>query len=164
MSYPSQKRRLRRRPRYRGPGRGAPGGRCRSRGPALRPGRSRLLPGPAGTIQTMGGITRNYQQGGYGPEGVHATESQFQNPRGLAFAPNGDLYVTDALNHRVRKIDANGVVSLVAGTGTICPTEAPAPCWTRRRRPGDQRHAATSPTAWPSTPRATSTSPTARTA
>ena len=74
-------------------------------------------PGPAGTIQTMGGATRNYQQGGYGPEGVIATESQFQNPRGLAFAANGDLYVTDALNHRVRKIDHNGVVHLVAGTG-----------------------------------------------
>ncbi len=41
-------------------------------------------PGAAGTIQTMGGVTRNYQQGGYGPEGVNAKESQFQNPRGLA--------------------------------------------------------------------------------
>ncbi|HEV8624150.1 MAG TPA: hypothetical protein VG034_06815 [Acidimicrobiia bacterium] len=88
------------------------------------------VPGSAGTIQTMGGITRNYQQGGYGPEGVSAKESQFQNPRGLAFAPNGDLYVTDALNNRVRKIDGNGVVSLVAGTGTVCSTDVPAPCYT----------------------------------
>ncbi len=72
---------------------------------------------PAGHIKTMGGITRNFVQGGYGPENVLATESQFQNPRGLAFASNGDLYITDALNHRVRKIDANGVVSLVAGSG-----------------------------------------------
>ena len=88
------------------------------------------VPGPAGTIQTMGGITRNYQQGGYGPEGVNAKESQFQNPRGLAFAPNGDLYVTDALNNRVRKIDANGIVSLVAGNGTVCTSDVPAPCYT----------------------------------
>jgi sugar lactone lactonase YvrE len=86
--------------------------------------------GPAGTIQTMGGITRNYQQGGYGPEGVNAKESQFQNPRGLAFAPNGDIYVTDALNNRVRKIDQNGIVSLVAGTGVVCATESPGPCYT----------------------------------
>jgi streptogramin lyase len=65
----------------------------------------------------MGGVTRAYQQGGYGPEGVLATESQFQNPRGLNFAPNGDVYITDALNHRVRRIDQGGVVHLVAGTG-----------------------------------------------
>ncbi|MGH9010955.1 MAG: hypothetical protein ACRDYF_14065 [Acidimicrobiia bacterium] len=73
--------------------------------------------GPAGTIQTMGGVTRAYQQGGYGPEEVLATESQFQNPRGLNFAPNRDVYITDALNHRVRRIDQAGVVHLVAGTG-----------------------------------------------
>ena len=129
MSYPSQKRRLR-------GGRGIAalvaallaGGAGLATMPSAQavPG----VPGPAGTIQTMGGITRNYQQGGYGPEGVNAKESQFQNPRGLAFAPNGDLYVTDALNNRVRKIDANGIVSLVAGTGTVCPTEAPAACYT----------------------------------
>ena len=74
--------------------------------------------GVAGNIQTMAGVTRYYQQGGYGPEGALATESQFQNPRGLGFAPNGDLYITDALNHRVRRIDAAGVVHLVAGNGT----------------------------------------------
>lgn len=71
--------------------------------------------GSAGTIQTMGGVTRDFQQGGYGPEGVAATESQFSNPRGLGFAPNGDLYIGDTLNHRVRKIGASGVVNLVAG-------------------------------------------------
>ena len=94
---------------------------------------ARAVPSPAGsagTIQTMAGVTRNFQQGGYGPEGVLARESQFQNPRGLAFAPNGDLYVADALNNRVRKIDANGVVSLVAGNGTLCTTDAAAPCYT----------------------------------
>ena len=85
-------------------------------------------PGPAGTIRTMGGITRNFQQGGYGPEGVMAIESQFQNPRGLGFAPNGDLYIGDALNNRVRKIDANGIVSLVAGNGAVCTTDVP--CYT----------------------------------
>jgi hypothetical protein len=77
-------------------------------------------PGAAGHIQTMGGITRDSKQGGYGPEGVLATESQFQNPRGMGFAPNGDLIVTDALNNRVRRINAEGVVSLVAGNGTDC--------------------------------------------
>jgi len=86
--------------------------------PASAPAQAAPNPGgPAGTIRTMGGITRFYQQGGYGPEEVLAIESQFQNPRGLNFAPNGDVYITDALNHRVRRIDHAGVVHLVAGTG-----------------------------------------------
>jgi hypothetical protein len=86
--------------------------------PGLSPAQAAPSPGgPAGTIQTMGGVTRNFQQGGYGPEGEYATQSQFQNPRGLNFAPNGDVYITDALNHRVRRIDQAGIVHLVAGTG-----------------------------------------------
>ncbi len=123
MSYPSQKRRLR-------GGRGIAalvaallvGGAGLATMPSAQA--APAVPGPAGTIHTMAGVTRNYQQGGYGNaqglEGGPAKESQFQNPRGLAFAPNGDVYVTDALNNRVRKIDANGIVSLVAGNGTIC--------------------------------------------
>src|SRR5438876_75038 len=43
------------------------------------------LTDPAGTIKTMGGATVNFAQGGYGPEGVLASQSQFSNPRGLNF-------------------------------------------------------------------------------
>ena len=109
------------------PGRSWTGRRCRAAvlaalaiGPlaVLRTYTAEAVPSPAGvagTIQTMGGVTRDFQQGGYGPEGVLGTESQFSNPRGLGFAPNGDLYIGDTLNHRVRKIGASGVVNLVAG-------------------------------------------------
>jgi len=124
MSYPSQKRRLR-------SGRGVAavvaallvGG----TGLATLPS-AQAVPTPSvdtGYIQTMAGTTRNYSQGGYGDqnglEGGPATNSQFSNPRGLAFGPgaNPDVYVTDALNHRVRKIDADGNVSLIAGNGTM---------------------------------------------
>jgi NHL repeat-containing protein len=124
MSYPSQKRRLR-------SGRGVAavvaallvGG----TGLATLPS-AQAVPTPSvatGEIQTMAGTTRNYSQGGYGDvngmEGGPATNSQFSNPRGLAFGPgaNPDVYVTDALNHRVRKIDANGDVSLIAGNGVM---------------------------------------------
>jgi sugar lactone lactonase YvrE len=74
---------------------------------------------PAGTIRTKAGFTFNYSQGGYGPEEAPATSSQFYNPRGLAFGPNGDVYVTDALNQRVRRIDSAGNVHLVAGSTTV---------------------------------------------
>jgi sugar lactone lactonase YvrE len=117
MSYPSQKRRLR------------PARALAALVAALMAGGAGLaslpaqavpaLTEPAGMIKTMGGVTSHSTQGGYGPEDVPATESQFKNPRGLAFAPtSGDLYITDALNHRVRRIDAAGVVHLVAGNGT----------------------------------------------
>jgi hypothetical protein len=78
-----------------------------------------------GTIQTMGGATINFKQGGYGPENVIATSSQFSNPRGLNFDSHGNLFVTDALNHVVRKIDDSGNVSLVAGTAPTANAAAP---------------------------------------
>ena len=73
--------------------------------------------GPAGTITTMAGKTANFAQGGPGTDNVSATDSQLNNPRGLNFAPNGNVYFTDALNNQVRMIDANGIIHLVAGTG-----------------------------------------------
>ncbi|MEW6477223.1 MAG: hypothetical protein AB1679_33640 [Actinomycetota bacterium] len=115
MSYPSQKR-LRSR-------RGlaamvaalmaAGAGLAASPGADAAPG----VPGPVGTIHTMAGTTRNFQQGGPATHGVPATDSQWSNPRGLNFGPNGDVYVTDALNHMVRRIDSNGIAHHVAGTG-----------------------------------------------
>jgi sugar lactone lactonase YvrE len=118
MSYPSSKRRLR-------PARGVAllvsalmaGG--AGLGALNSPAQAAYSPaGIAGTIQTMAGSTFNYKQGGYGPEETAANQSQFFNPRGLAFGPNGDVFVTDALNNRVRRIDSSGVVHLVAGSGT----------------------------------------------
>ena len=120
MSYPSSKRRLR-------PARGVAvllsalmaGGVAVG---AMTSAQAAYSPaGATGTIQTMAGYTFNYSQGGYGPEETIATQSQFFNPRGLGFASNGDVYVTDALNNRVRKIDSNGIVHLVAGRGAHVP-------------------------------------------
>jgi hypothetical protein len=50
--------------------------------------------------------------GGYrdGP----ASDARFFRPTGLAFAPDGSLYVADSFNHCVRRIK-NGIVSTVAG-------------------------------------------------
>src|SRR5687768_2322501 len=119
MSYPSQKRRLR-------------GGRgiaallaaltVAGAGLASAPSASAVPTpeGPTGMIKTMAGITRNFAQGGYTPDGDFATNSQFSNPRGINFHPTtGDLYLTDALNHIVRRIDNEGRVHLVAGTAPI---------------------------------------------
>ncbi|MCB9642807.1 MAG: hypothetical protein H6728_06985 [Myxococcales bacterium] len=44
-------------------------------------------------------------------------QARFKAPRGLLFDGGGNLYVADAFNHRVRKIDNSGNVTTIAGTG-----------------------------------------------
>jgi NHL repeat len=41
----------------------------------------------------------------------------FNTPRGVATAPDGSVYVSDAGNHLIRKITPDGVVTTVAGLG-----------------------------------------------
>ncbi|HKN91589.1 MAG TPA: hypothetical protein VJ622_15045 [Acidimicrobiia bacterium] len=73
--------------------------------------------GQAGNIQTVAGNMQNYQQFGYSGDGGPATAAQLYNPRAIGFAPNGDVYIADALNERIRKIDGSGVISTFAGSG-----------------------------------------------
>jgi sugar lactone lactonase YvrE len=73
---------------------------------------------PPGTIRTAAGMTRNYQGYGFSGDGGKATDAQLHHPRGLAIAPNGDVFIADALNHRIRKIDGDGIITTVAGEPT----------------------------------------------
>lgn len=43
--------------------------------------------------------------------------ARFSEPRGLAFGPDGALYVADTENHRVRRVAVDGQVTTVLGTG-----------------------------------------------
>jgi DNA-binding beta-propeller fold protein YncE len=65
-----------------------------------------------GVVSTVGG---DGQKGAEG-DGDAATKGRFNGIHNLAIAPNGDIYLADTWNSRVRKI-AKGTVTTVAGTG-----------------------------------------------
>lgn len=54
---------------------------------------------------------------GFSGDGSPASEAQLFSPLGMAFDSDGNLYIADGLNSRIRKIDANGIISTVAGIG-----------------------------------------------
>jgi DNA-binding beta-propeller fold protein YncE len=48
-----------------------------------------------------------------------AREAALNNPAGVAVAQNGDIYIADTLNHRIRMIDhTDGYIHTVAGNGS----------------------------------------------
>ncbi|GAA2611562.1 NHL domain-containing protein [Paractinoplanes durhamensis] len=63
---------------------------------------------------------------GYSGDNGAATAAQLQNPSGVAVAPNGDIYIADTDNFKVRKVSAaTGVISAFA-TFPIAPATSPA--------------------------------------
>jgi len=54
---------------------------------------------------------------GYSGDGGPAVSAQLNDPSGIAFDSAGNLYFGDSNNHRIRRIDRNGIITTVAGTG-----------------------------------------------
>ncbi len=67
----------------------------------------------AGVISTVAGNGTAGSAGDGGP----ATAAQLSSPSGVAVDADGDLYIADYGNQRIRKV-TNGTISTVAGTGT----------------------------------------------
>jgi trimeric autotransporter adhesin len=74
---------------------------------------------PDGLVRTVAG------SGAFGFAGDEsfATGASFRTPRGLAIDEAANLYIADSSNCRVRKVDADGIVTTVAGTSS-CSSSA----------------------------------------
>ena len=70
---------------------------------------------PGGVITTAAGNGTP----GYSGDGGQATSAQLNFPYGVAVDPQGNLYVADTSNYRIRKVTSDGTITTFAGTGTF---------------------------------------------
>lgn len=57
--------------------------------------------------------------GGYAGENVPATDASLWSPYGVAVDALGNFFIADEDNDRIRKVDTNGIITTVAGNGSI---------------------------------------------
>ena len=69
--------------------------------------------GPGSIITTVAG--RNLDDLG---DGGPATNATLNNPLAVAADANGNWYIADSNNNRVRKVGTNGIITTIAGNGT----------------------------------------------
>lgn len=77
--------------------------------------RIRYLNRATGFISTFAGSG----VAGFAGDGDLATDAHLNYPVGVALDGNGDLFIADNENHRIRRVDhVSGIITTVAGTGT----------------------------------------------
>jgi sugar lactone lactonase YvrE len=67
-----------------------------------------------GVITTVAGD----RTAGYSGDGGSATNTSLNNPMGIVVDGAGAIYIADAGNNRIRKVDVNGMITTAAGDGT----------------------------------------------
>ena len=80
--------------------------------------RIRKVDSSTGIITTVAGSGATaYDPGGYAGDGGPATSALLNLPMGVAVDANGNLFISDTLNFRIRKVRPDGVITTVAGNG-----------------------------------------------
>jgi len=78
----------------------------------------RKIAGSTGIITTVAGTGAIGSSG----DGFAAVLAELNQPQGVTVDGNGNLYIADTSNHRIRKVDAvSGIISTVAGNGVTNP-------------------------------------------
>ena len=70
---------------------------------------------PSGVVSVFAGNGTAGFRGDGGP----ATAAELSEPVGIAIGGSGNLYIADAENYRIRKVLPSGVITTIAGGGTI---------------------------------------------
>ena len=78
-----------------------------------RNSRIRVVDAATGIITTVAGVGEQGFLGDGGP----ATLAAISLPRDVALDAEGNLYIADGANNRIRKVDSNGTITTVVGTG-----------------------------------------------
>lgn len=72
----------------------------------------------AGLIYTVAGTGVH----GYNGDNISATSAQLNIPSGVAVDAQGNLYIADSANFRIRKVNTSGFITTIAGTGVQADT------------------------------------------
>ena len=82
----------------------------------VAPGDNRIyVRRPTGVHETVAGL----ETAGFSGDGGPASAAELNAPQGVAVGQNGDVYVADTQNNRIRRISAvDGVITTFAGTGS----------------------------------------------
>ncbi len=67
----------------------------------------------AGEITTVAGTGTR----GYSGDGGAATAAKLRYPQGISFDMAGNMYIADCHNQRIRRVDVDGIITTIAGTG-----------------------------------------------
>ena len=85
--------------------------------------------------QTMHRVAGTGEQG-YAGDGGPALNAKLAGPKGIAYAPNGVLYIADTENHVIRSVALKtGIISTVLGTGARGDGPEPDPSACKLSRP-----------------------------